>query len=287
MPRGVTTSAAGRSSGRPRRGNCRSPAPISAAGGAYRGAILGLDVVLADFSLVRTSTKPLPRKPSVSDADRREFVESVPLVDPSGLTDSDRDAIVAAMQNGRTRMKLVRTPAEVAAVADVAGLSALERTLLAWALEHDPNRAASFFSPSQLLWLGLAQTRVAALDAWGTSAESRRGCLCLQFADAWTWERVAGRTTAGMSASAFPDLNLRLAELLSQLHMPAALLAPVLTAAMLDFVDLAISRDGDDRRGLVEFVQALRPETVEQYLALLTTGGALVPVEEPAKTGHR
>ena len=61
--------------------------------------------------------------------------------------------------------------------------------------------------------------------------------------------------------------------------MPAALLAPVLASATLDFVELAISRDFDDRRGLVEFVQALRARRVEQYLALLTTDGPLVPVE--------
>ena len=81
-----------------------------------------------------------------------------------------------------------------------------------------------------------------------------------------------------MMASAFPDLNLRLAELLSELRLPAALLGPVLTSATLDFVNAVISRDPDDRRGLVEFVQALRSEHLEQYLALLTTDGPLVPI---------
>jgi hypothetical protein len=86
-----------------------------------------------------------------------------------------------------------------------------------------------------------------------------------------------GRWSFGMLASAFPDLNLRLAELLAELQMPAALLAPVLRSATLDFIDSATSRDLDDRRGLLEFVQALRPDRVEQYLALLTTDGPLVP----------
>jgi hypothetical protein len=83
-----------------------------------------------------------------------------------------------------------------------------------------------------------------------------------------------------MFASAFPDLSLKLAELLSELQMPAALLGPVLTAATLDFVNSAVSRSGDDVRGPVEFVAALRPGRLEQYLALLTTGGPLVPVGE-------
>ena len=70
--------------------------------------------------------------------------------------------------------------------------------------------------------------------------------------------------------------------------MPAALLGPVLAAATIDFVDSAISRDPDDRRGLVEFVQSLHTERVEQYLALLTTDGPLVPLEEsPAAADAR
>jgi hypothetical protein len=59
--------------------------------------------------------------------------------------------------------------------------------------------------------------------------------------------------------------------------MPAALLGPVLRSAAHDFVNGAISRDPDDWRGPAEFVQALRPEHLEQYLALLTTDGPLVP----------
>jgi hypothetical protein len=81
-----------------------------------------------------------------------------------------------------------------------------------------------------------------------------------------------------MMASAFPDLNLRLAELLSDMRMPAALLAAVLPAATRDFIDGVTSRHLDDRRALVEYVQALGEDRLEQYLALLTTGGPLVPI---------
>jgi hypothetical protein len=91
-------------------------------------------------------------------------------------------------------------------------------------------------------------------------------------------ETFAGRWHFGFLASGLADLNLRLAELLSDLKMPAPLLAPVLAAATLDFIENATSRDPDDRRGPIEFVQALGVERVEQYLALLTTDGPLVPV---------
>ena len=87
------------------------------------------------------------------------------------------------------------------------------------------------------------------------------------------FEALTGRWGSGIFASGFPDLNLRLAELLADMQMPAALLGPVLASATLDFINSAPSRDEDDRRGLVEFVQALGPERLEQYLALLTTDG--------------
>jgi hypothetical protein len=84
--------------------------------------------------------------------------------------------------------------------------------------------------------------------------------------------------------SGFPDLHLRLAELLTELHMPASLLAPVLASAALDFVNTVVSRDQDDWRGLAEFVRSLRADRVELYLALLTTGGPLVPIDGPETT---
>jgi hypothetical protein len=83
-----------------------------------------------------------------------------------------------------------------------------------------------------------------------------------------------------MFVSGFADLSLRLAELLADMQMPASLLGPVLASATLDFVNTGVSRDEDDRRGLVEFVQALDKQRLEQYLALLTTDGPLVPIED-------
>jgi hypothetical protein len=243
------------------------------------GAILGLDVGLADFSLVRLSNKPPPRKPTLADADRRAFIDAVALVEPRALADADRDTIVAAMAEGRARLAALQAPADASSIADAAGLSALRRTLLQWVVANEPARLSAFLSPSELLWLGLDRTQIETLHAWGAPAGSRLGCLCLQV-ERSPWETFAGRQNSAMMASAFPDLNLRLTELLKDLNMPAALLGPVLTSATLDFVNDVVSRDPDDRRGLVEFVQALGPDRLEQYLALLTTDGPLVPIVE-------
>ena len=257
----------------------RLPGPGRDDDGRWRvaGSLLGLDVRLADFSLVRSSSRFPSRRPTLDDIDRRVLIEAVALVQPASLSDADRDTIAAAIRRGRARLDAARSPGDAAAIAEEARLSAPRRTLLSWTVVHDPGQVAAFLSPSELFWLGLGDARVEALQAWGAPAGPRLGCHCLQLALRRPWEIVAGRRNAGMMASAFPDLNLRLAELLSELRLPAALLGPVLRSATLDFVNTVISRDPDDRRGLVVFVQALRSEHLEDYLALLTTDGPLVP----------
>ena len=243
------------------------------------GSLLGLDVTLARFSLARLSMKPPLMRPMLGEMDRRVFVDAVALIEPKSLSDADRDTIASAIRRGRARLSdAAHSSGDVGAIGDAVYLSPQRRTLLAWTIAHDPSRVGAFLSPTELFWLGLGDGRVADLDAWGVPASARIGCLCLQVVRGRSWEIFSGRWNTGMVASAFPDLNFRIAELLSDLHMPAALLAPVLTSAALDFVNSTTSRDQDDRRGLVEFVQALQPDKVEQYLALLTTDGPLVPV---------
>ena len=247
------------------------------------GSLLSLDVVLADFSLVSLSSKPPSRRPTLGEIDRRVFIDTIALVEPKSLVDSDRDAIASAIRQGRARLTSARSPGEISAIADTAGLSPLRRTLLSWTSTHDSARVSAFLSPGELFWLGAGNTKFTSLNAWGVVALSRAGCLCLEVVAGGPTEIFAGRWNTGMAASVFPDLNLRLAELLSDLHMPAPLLASVLTSATLDFVNSVASRDQDDRRGLAEFVQGLTLTRVEQYLALLTNDGPLVPVGEAPK----
>lgn len=258
------------------------PAAGSTASRAWHvtGSLLGLDVRLADYSLMSLSSRPPPHRPTLDDDRRRVLVETVAIVAPGTLTDEDRATIVAAMKKGRARLAAVKTAAEATALADEIRLGPIRRSLLPWVIAHERGRLAAFLSPTELFWLGLEGAPIASsLDAWGAPAEPRFGCLCLEVLDPHPWERLAGRWHSGILSSGFPDLNLRLAELLAELQMPAPLLAPVLASAMLDLVDNAAVRDSDDRRALVEFVVALRPERVEQYLALLTADGPLVPVE--------
>ena len=243
-----------------------------------RGSLLGLDSAVAPLSLVRVSSIPPARPPSLGVADRRVLMEAVALVDPLSLTDADRDAIVEAMRRGRARLAAARGAAEAYALADEIRIAPARRTLLAWVVMHDPQRAGSFLSPSELLWAGRRGPLPAGFQAWGAPADPRLACLCVQLLDRRPLEAFNGRWSTGMLASGFPELNLRLTELLAELRMPASLLGPVLAAATADLVDGAVSRDRDDRRGLLEYVLALDRDRVEQYLATLTTDGPLVPV---------
>jgi hypothetical protein len=254
------------------------------------GSLLGLDIRLAEFALIPLSSRPPASRPTVNDGDRRVFVETALLAQPQMFTDGDRDVIVAAFQKARAALRGIRTAADAAALLKDRAMDPARRTLLTWMATHDRDRLESFLSYSDLLRFGLDDDAPRpGLDNWGTSAEPRNGCLCLQLADHSVSESLAGRPESGALATSFPDLNLRLAELLYELRMPASLLAPVLASATLDFITNARSRGHDDRRGLLEFVQGLAPDRVEQYLALLTTDGPLVPVDtgsEPHASDH-
>ena len=244
------------------------------------GSILGLDVQLADFAQQRVSMRPPSNKPTLDDDQRRLLIETMAIIEPVSLTDSDRDLIADLMKKGRARLTAVRSASEAIAIAEEIRLSPTRRTLLPWVVANDPERLGVFLSPVELLWLGLEKAPVAAsLDAWGAPAEPRLGCFCLQVLDRRPWEVFAGRWQSGILSSAFPDLNLRLAEMLTQLKMPGALVAPVLNAATPDIAEISTARDHDDRRALVEAVQAMKIERVEQYLALLTSDGPLVPID--------
>ena len=76
------------------------------------GSLLGLDVALAPFSLVRLSSRLPPGKPTLNENDRRALIESVVLVRELG--DADRDRIVDAIRKGRDRLAAVATPDEAA-----------------------------------------------------------------------------------------------------------------------------------------------------------------------------
>ena len=247
------------------------------------GSMLGLDVAMAQYSLVRITNRPPPTRPSINDEDRIVLTESAVLMEPDLLTSDDHVAIVNALKRGRERTARLRGAAEADALAETIHMAPLRRALFAWTAGADLRAAIAMLSMSEIFAAGLDGAAPARFDAWGVSGEPRLGCQCLQM-PASAPDAYAGRWFSGVLATGFPDMNLRLAELLDELKMPGALLAPILASATWDFLMNVRINDYDDVPAWVSFVSAIGVDRLEQYLALLTTDGPLVPLTDGSQT---
>ena len=73
------------------------------------------------------------------------------------------------------------------------------------------------------------------------------------------WTSYAGRPGAGLITAEVADLTLRVAEIVAELKLPAALTPAVLSVATLEFVDRVQPADEDDWRTLVTTAGRLTP----------------------------
>ncbi len=78
------------------------------------------------------------------------------------------------------------------------------------------------------------------------------------------------------------DLNLHVALILHERHLPAALAKGVLAAATQDFIDDVQPTDDSDWLTLVRSAQAITSDRMDDYIAGLTASGPLVPWSETA-----
>jgi hypothetical protein len=115
---------------------------------------------------------------------------------------------------------------------------------LQWTIANEPQRITSMFSLTELLYLG--DGPVAALNPWGSSAMGWSGCLCTRLAPPRLWRLLSGRPQLGLMAATVPDLNLHVAMMLRELHLPAAVAKIVLEAATQDFIDEVRPTDFND-----------------------------------------
>jgi hypothetical protein len=79
-----------------------------------------------------------------------------------------------------------------------------------------------------------------------------------------------------------PDLNFRVAVVLKELALPAALAKVVLSGAMQDFIDEVRPTDDADWLSLSRTAREVPRERIEDYIAAATATGPLMP--EPART---
>lgn len=244
------------------------------------GSLLGLDVALGRLALRRLDLSDMPRAPLMSTNERMTGMLTAALFNPASASDEARDEIAAAIARGRARAGELRGDrAELDRIAQAAGLSEWRREALGWTLEHERAKALSRFSLVELFWLG--SPRAAAgrgFDAWGTATLLLDGCLCLRMPNAEPWESRAGRASTGHLATRGADVALRVAEVLAELRLSAALAPAVVSYAMQDVIDFAQPAFFDDWPAFERTVRDLPRERMIDYIAAVAADGALVPL---------
>jgi hypothetical protein len=200
----------------------------------------------------------------------------VALLNPFAFEDGDREAIVAALLAGQRRVTAsVSNPALLEAVISDASIDPRRKRAIRWTAAHEPARVESMFSLAELLYVGGVPE--SSLDVWGMADVPMSGCLCTRFSPPGVWTRVTGRPQLGLLATTIPDLNIRVAIVLSELKLPAAIERHVLAAAMQDFIDEVQPTDSDDWLTLVRAAQSVTRERIEDYVAAVAAAGPLIP----------
>lgn len=244
--------------------------------GATAGSLLGLQAVLAPWSLRRLSSDVVPAPPTIGATDLTSFLLSAALSDERRLTDAAMTRLAAAVSAGQIAIDRARgDAAQLVALGDAAAISPWRREALSWATREAPGRVTDLFSLAEQARLGGLDTRD--LDAWG-SASIASGCLCLRMPPARIPEVILGRAADGIVAGQSTDLMLHVAIHLTDLKMPAPLAAPVFRYAMRDFLDAVAPRHTGDTEAFARQARALERTTVEDYLAAIAATGPLRPV---------
>jgi hypothetical protein len=241
-----------------------------------KGAALGLDVALASLTLRRIDTAPPAKPPAIDPTERDAFATSVALMNPFVLRDEDRDAIAMAIARGGRRVDaLAAGDGNVDAIVQEIAMDGWRVGALRWTIRHAPERIASLFSMTDLLYLGGG--RGMDLNPWGMSAITVNGCLCTQLAGPGLSAVLLGQPHPGVLATTVADLNLRVAVALADMRLPAPLAKSVLAVAVQDFVDRVQPSDAGDWLTRVRSAQGLSRERIEDYVATATADGPLVP----------
>ncbi|MBZ5555722.1 MAG: hypothetical protein LAO77_00460 [Acidobacteriia bacterium] len=238
------------------------------------GSLLGLDVALAPLALRRLNYERVLEAPRLTSNERDVFAASVSLMNPFALRDADRDAIAAAIARGRARVRAL-TASTLESLAHEIGMERARRRAIGWTIAHEPDRAISMFTLTELLALGGG--RPGDFDAWGMVTMAAGWCGCSRLTPPGQWPTLAGRPQLGLTASTVADVNLHIAMMLQEMRLPAALAPSVLAGAMQDFIDEVRPTDDGDWLTMARTALTLSRERVEDYVAAATAGGPLMP----------
>ena len=252
-----------------------------------RGSLLGLEAALARLTLRRLNPTEMPAEPRVGPQDRQTVMLGVALMSPFAVSNESRDGIAAAIRRGRARVAALASDAgPLDEVTRAAGWSEWRRRALEWEMARGEARPASRFSLLELMWLGLDREIPADWDAWGAAALPLTGCVCLEMPRPKAWEDDAGYAAAVLGTRA-ADVNLRVAEALADLDLPASLAASLAGYAMQDVLEHARLSRADDWEEFGRAARELPRQRMTDYVAALTAGGPLVPVAKDENAPHK
>jgi len=247
------------------------------------GAALGLDVAAPFLALRRIDTAPPPRSPVLDGIEGGTFAMSVALMDPRAMRNDNLDAIAGAIAHGRHRVEaLAAGDGDVNAVAREVAMDGWRIRALRWSLRHEPQHVRSWFSMTELLYMGGG--RGTDLHAWGMSAIDVTGCICARLTEPGLWTALVGRPEPRLLIATVADLNLHVAVALSEMRVPAALAKPVLEFAVRYFVDRAPSPHLDDWLTRVRAAQDLSYELIEDYVSAVVVEGLLILDTNPEQS---
>jgi hypothetical protein len=147
-------------------------------------------------------------------------------------------------------------------------IGATRRSILTWTLEHDQ---AADLSLSEIAAIG-GPPDVSTLELDGAAS--------LGVAPAWTLEDARPYWMRGAPATFVADVPLRIAELLSDAHLPLSLVADILPLAAADWLSHVDAYANDDWEALVQWPKRMTPADIEGYVMQLIAEGILEPVDE-------
>lgn len=249
-----------------------------AGGDTITGSLLGLDLALSRTRLRRMTVEGLPAMPKLNGNDGHTMADTVALLNPRVLADADGALIADAVRRGRNRIEAAAGDSTALdALAGEARIGSWRRGLLAWTARHASRDTADLFSFAELFRLGGGKQT--SIDGWGTSHEPLTGCFCLRFPDDAAWELSVGRMDTGQIGARAADLNLRVAVLLADLRVPAALFPGVMALATQEYIDRIPAVHQDDWVAMTR-AAAISRERMEDYVAAVIASGPVRAVEE-------
>jgi hypothetical protein len=245
------------------------------------GSVLGLDIAMAALTLRRISPDLIADAPQLPSNERDAFAIGLTGMQTRLLTDDDRDAIVTAMNRGRSRIAALQSnAAALDEIADAIGMDGWRRRAIRWMASDDRDAIPQMFALAEFVTLGGGVGPTVNLDAWGTTALQSEACACLKVTSPRTWRLLSGRPQMAFVAAGIADLNLYIASMLAELQLPAPLAKAVLGSAVLDFIEGVAPTDSNDWWSVVRAARAVPRELIEDYVAAAAAvDGPLVPDE--------